>query len=253
MAREKTYQAPYSREFGEKLGISVDVVKKYGLESVKAALEEKKLKVLYYMAPLSNAPTILVDGILCRKLAKARSLVMGDISNVEVQVKRKSKKVVGTNLDLHWFVPLYFTAFSPMRNIVLFGKAGSPPTIDKENLVFFEIDALSVFTDIRGLRFTDGNAASQGKKFYVDVVHDIDKLNWGAIRMQEYREDYKAKQAEVLVPKQVPLEMICRAITCSNNARKNLQIEYESELARNNSDSSCNRIPIECDESYYSY
>jgi len=89
MAKEYNYQVPYSKEFGKNLGLSIEVVEKYGLESVKATLEEKELKVLYYMAPLSNAPTILIDGILCRKLARARSLVMEDISDKEVQIRRR--------------------------------------------------------------------------------------------------------------------------------------------------------------------
>ena len=166
-------------------------------------LDELQIGHLHYLAPLSNAASILVRGILSYNRAKL--LPHCDASNWGVQRLRGQLIVPNTSRSLHDFVPLFFATHTPMQYVLTQGYFAS---MKQHDLVVFEISASKAFAK-RGRVFSDGNAAACGTKFY-RKLRDLHCLDWNIIRTYNaYSPKYKRiKSAELLVPDRVPPEMI---------------------------------------------
>ncbi len=113
-------------------------------------MNRSDIKELYFIAYIENVPSILQRGIVSRNKAKKEHMKFKDISNPEVQDRRKDKKIPGTPLQLHDYVNLYFDAHNPMLS-----------ARRSEN---DEICVLRVHADVldpKGAIVTDQNAARE--------------------------------------------------------------------------------------------
>lgn len=197
------------------------------------------------MTPRRNLPSILEKGILCYN--RARYIPHQSVALSSVQKKRRSG-----GADLHDFVPLYFATHTPMQYLITMGSKRRSKVIDESELVFIEIDAVSIFksTDIF---FTDGNAASYETSFY-DHITDLDSLNWDIIRTRNCSSDVyrRKKAAEVLIPDQISPDFFRRIVVYDQKSKTQLKKEitkYAKQLGLKHSD--ILTIDICIDSSYY--
>lgn len=102
---------------------------------------------------------------------------------------------------------------------------GPFPAIAKEDLAFVVLDSVRVFQR-PGVRFTEGNLASNGTLFYEDLTK-LKKLNWPIIhRIHKcFSPNYKrAKAAEVLVRDSVPPGCVLKIVVYSSNVKNKLSL-----------------------------
>lgn len=170
--------------------------------------DEGKVKHLHYMAHIENIPSILSRGILCYNKAKKINHIDFASSNTHLRVqKKRSPQVIGPRGEtLHDYVPLHFSTHTPMQWLLTKGSHAEKASVLQEDLVFIECNFHSIKT-LPGRIFTDGNAASDETKFFVDIS-DLTKLNWNTINREQTRypknQKYKReKMAEFLVPGQI--------------------------------------------------
>ena len=149
---------------------------------------------LYHFTHVDNMPSIREHGLLSHNAAQQAGLVSADISDPNVQERRRNISLLGGR-PLRDYVPLYFNPKNPMlyvrREI-------------QDHLVILFFDRELLVQD--GVVFTDGNAASDSTNFFNDVSRLAD-LDWDCIRA-EYWNDYpdgtRIRCAEVLVPHAIP-------------------------------------------------
>ena len=121
-----------------------------------------------------------------------------------------------------------------MRYVLLYGSQNRErlPICRKNELVFLIIDALSLFEKESGIRFTDGNAAGHETHFYSDIVKEIDEVDWDTVREKEYSgQDKATRQAELLVHREVPANMIRGIITCDQSTKQELTVNCDKEFS----------------------
>lgn len=195
-------------------------------------LKKFGIRYLHYMAPIDNVPSILDTGILSYNLILRMQVKHRDIADVRVQEIRKSI-IPLTKRSIHDYVPLYFGTQTPMQYVIT-----RPATtrrrkqiVSRNDLVFLDLDASHIFGE-PDVIFSDGNAAQLSKTtFYADPA-DLGKLDWETINCPGgyhsssgkcYDREWKRKKSsEVLVPKKVPPEHICRIIVYDENAAEDL-------------------------------
>lgn len=150
---------------------------------------------LFYMAHIDNLKSILEIGILSHNLAHSYGIVNVDISNREINEKRK--RIEPRNgYRIHDYAPLYITPKNPMHK-----------SLDQkhaiENIVFLKINPHILLT--KNVLFSDGNAAEESTKFYNSIT-DFNKLNWECIQdtyWETYADGKRVKCSEVLILKQI--------------------------------------------------
>lgn len=197
---------------------------------IKEKLEHYGIDHLHYIAPMENAPWILVLGIF--PYNEAVNLRHKDVSLWDVQVRRGSL-IPGTGKTIHDYVPLYFATHTPMQYVITQGTKSQSPIMEQEKLVFFEVDALKIFQK-PGVIFTDGNAASEETCFYNNIV-DLNKLDWYIIHHIQncYSREYRRKKAaEILVPYRVPSGLFTRIVLNCKEAVNNLCERVKSARER---------------------
>lgn len=165
------------------------------------------VKPLAYITPIANLSSILEHGILSHAQIQARRTPFVSVANLEIQRSRASRKVLGVHLNQ--FVNLYFNA----RNAMMY----------KVSLAEVPICVVEVNTDVLrtlGAIVSTANAASSEAKFaaFADgglcqlVASDVYRESWmwidGSGRMITSSTQKQRMQAELLVPKCVPPEMI---------------------------------------------
>jgi hypothetical protein len=188
---------------------------------------------LHYMAPITNAPSILAMGILSYN--KAQMLPHQNVALWSVQERRESI-IPGTDRQIHDYVPLYFATHTPMQYVLTRGTRDKNPVIEQKDLIFVELDALKIFRKA-GVVFTDGNAAATGTSFFMDTAN-LNSLDWTIIRTPNcFSDEYKRKKAaEVLVPDQVPIDCFIRIVVFSEGANKELNTSVQHLCGRLNVD-----------------
>ena len=180
-----------------------------------AFLDDVKSKIhrvtAYHLTHIDNLPAIFSENALISKEEIiSRKVTFTDISIPEVQTRRHEKTVYG--LDLHQYVPFYFGAKTPMVAV----------NNDKQdNIVFLQFSLEILQT--KGCVISDGNAASSNTKFNVfSGVESLSFLDLKAIASSRYAnnsEMKRKKQAEVLIPHQMPLQQMLRILVLSESTR----------------------------------
>ncbi len=153
-------------------------------------LQEKfRIHNLYHITHVNNLNSILENGIFSLNKIQRTKIDFTSIASERVQQRRKRR-------SLHDYVPLFFTAKTPMLSEIKFRQDGC-----YENVVFLILN-----TDVmlyESMRIADGNAASSSTDFYRDI-YGLEFLPWevigrkGATRYWVNDEEKRKRSAEVL-------------------------------------------------------
>jgi ssDNA thymidine ADP-ribosyltransferase, DarT len=177
-------------------------------------MDRSDVRELYFIALISNVPSILEWGILSHN--KSLRLPHDDsIAMPEVQEKRKAKKIPGTNKKLHDYANLYFDAHNPMlckrRDL-------------NDRICVLRVD--SSVLELQNVVIADQNAASNWVRFYPKeeglAAIDKDRLfarYWThpGNQIEEWVHS-SAKCAEVLVPNMIEPSYILGAFVANQTA-----------------------------------
>lgn len=177
-----------------------------------------ELGPLQHMTSIQNLDSILtIGGLVSKTKVNRNGTTIVDISNPDVQAGRANKIVPGTALSLHDFVPIYWGRRTPMSFV----------NQDRnEEIIFLRYSA-----DIlqkHDCYLTDGNAydakTSFSKFTQLDDINIVDARAVNAWYFNQYEEDKRLKQAEVLVFEQLPVSEILD-IVCFNDRTRTQVLE----------------------------
>ena len=181
-----------------------------------SAVEKNNIQSVFHITKVDNLLGIAQFGLQSRNRAWSLHNPT-DISLPSVQYLRQDKRDPIYDRPLHDYVPLYFRARNPM----LYRLKTQQP-----RLSVLYVDS-KVLLGARVV-FTDGNAASKETKFF-NGLDDLRQIDWDCLQAENWTSfpDGKRKRcAEVLVPDQVPYDLISRVVVSNNKAKD------ESEEAR---------------------
>jgi hypothetical protein len=177
-------------------------------------MDRSDVKELYFITLISNVRSIINHGILPHN--KSIQIPHDDsIAMLEMQEKRKIKKIPGTNKKLHDYANLYFDAHNPMLS----------RRRDRNNeTCVLRIDANVL--DLQGVIIADQNASSEYVRFYpvTQGLAAIDKNRLFAkywTHPENLYEEWAHKSikcAEVLVPHKVDSRYILGALVANQAA-----------------------------------
>ena len=177
-------------------------------------MDRSDVKELYYITLISNIPSIMRHGILSHNLSQ-KYPHDDSIAMLEIQNKRKNKKIPGTNNKLHDYANLYFDAHNPMLC----------KRQDLNDSICILIVDPSVL-DLPKVIIADQNASSDYVRFYpvAEGLAAIDKNKLFAHYWTHPENVYdewshkSVKCAEVLVPNKVELKFIIGSYVANQKA-----------------------------------
>jgi len=161
------------------------------------AIQAHGIEYIYHMTHIKNLPSILEKGLLSHNQAHKQCTLI-DISNQAVNAKRANKCPVG-NISLHNYVPCYFAAKNPMSSVL---------REQVNEMVILKINPEILY--LKGMIFSDGNAASCQTKFY-KKLKKLNKLNWACLQSSYWKgfeDGSRLRCAEVLIPERIGTEHI---------------------------------------------
>lgn len=184
-------------------------------KSLSRAINERyQIWAAYHMTHINNLAAIL-NTLELRSHNAMNGQNYYSLANDDVQAGRATITVVPTQKPLHDYVPLYLGFKTPM---VAFNQEHN------DDLLFlrFSLDILNT----PGSIICDGNARSNNSKFYLFTNLDtFSHLDIAAIRTVKYAyssEVKRKKQAEVLIPDQLPVAQIYDIVCHSENAKNRI-------------------------------
>ena len=198
---------------------------------------------IYYITVVDFIETFLRCGILSKNDVIKKGLPISDCSDARIQGIRDEIKV--GSLDLHDYANLYFAKRHPMHyNMVRTQK------IAQERICYICVKKEVLL--IPDMYFTDGLAIYKQTRFYSDL-RDLDNLAWDIINDPAFLAKntdgtYKyaahgvikhKKQAEVLIPHEIPPAMFNRVIVFNEAAKLKVKEQINDALK------------IEVDRSFY--
>lgn len=190
-------------------------------------MNRSDLKELHYITPISNIPSIMQHGILCK--SEADKLNPSSIAMQTIQELRANKAVPG-GLKIHGYANLYFCARNPMMYKRAALHAG---------LCVLQID-LSVL-DLRDVVIADSNAASKYTAFWPSPA-GLAKVNGAWVFADDWTDTNEitgwqkkaAKCAEVLVPKSVAPQTIVGAyVSCAESRQSLVNVGFAQAIVAN--------------------
>jgi len=190
-------------------------------------MNRSDIKELYFITYIENVPSILKSGILSHN--RSQSISFYDISESGVQERRATKKIPGTNKNLHDYANLYFDAHNPML---------SARRSENDNICVLRID--KAILDIEGIIITDQNAAREC--WFKTVAEGLPLLNKEEIYATYWTDNDFIKQdrlkgikcAEVLVPEIINREYIIGAYVANELAYDRLCENCNIDVIINN-------------------
>lgn len=172
----------------------------------------QSLQSLFHITRVENLSSIARSGLTSHNHAHA-GLQPKDISDPDVQERRRRKSDPIYRRPLHDYVPLYFRARNPM----LYVRREM-----QERLAVLYVEK-SVLCG-RGVVFTDGNAAAD-KTRYFSSVDDLAQLDWACLEATDWTAHVDGKRkrcAEVLVPDAIPKGRIKRIVVADERAERSI-------------------------------
>ncbi len=175
----------------EELEQTLNKIKEKQFDDIKKAFDMYQIRSLWYICHIQSLYSIVSRGIYCRNRAIVENIDSVDISDMQVQSRRR---------QFHQYVNLYFADNTPMLYKVCEKYS--------DKVILLELDPVKV---IKGkLRFTDGNAASSDTLIYEDIG-EFNKLNWAIIKGRGgafSRDNKRIRSAEVLIVNHVEADSI---------------------------------------------
>jgi len=164
-------------------------------------MERSRVVELHYITPISNLPSIAERGILSNR--RAHEVGHASIADEAVQGIREQKLVPGGR-PLHEYANVYFDARNPMMYRRLNHRL---------EVAVVRVDSAAL--EIPGTVVTDGNAASGATSFLPSPggLAQLDEERvyaqfWTDPDSWIYWEKKRQRCAEVLVPDQIPSDLI---------------------------------------------
>lgn len=157
-------------------------------------MERNEVRELHFITSITNLVSILRYGILSHD--RAARIQHASCANESVQERRRGTRVPNGG-RLHSYANLYFHARNPMMYILTANG--------RDDLVVVRVS--QAILDIPDTVLTDGNAASDGTRFYPspEGLASLDSrlifaVSWNDPDYWIKQENKRARNAEVLVP-----------------------------------------------------
>lgn len=176
----------------------------------------QQIKEQYQLGPAShithidNLEKIIADGLLSHNLMSGKKYF--DLSDPNIQLGRENKIILDTGKTLHDYVPLYFGWKSPMLM----------RHQDKNEQIIYLRYSLDILKT-SGAVISNGNARSNDTRFYnFKEIKDLSNLNAQAINSVKWvgePEKKRQKQAEILIPDQIPFSQVFEIICYSESVQ----------------------------------
>lgn len=180
---------------------------------------EYSSRSLHHITHIDNLPNIFEHGILSSNEKKRRNIMHTNIAYNNIQDRRSTTLVpCGSCGVIHDYVPLYFCKRCPMLYVV--NKRITP----QNKIIYFEfpIQILAEYNSV----FTDASENTVlPPNFYTDHSN-LANLDWGAIDTLDWGpyceptgEIKKRKQAEALIYRILPLNLLKKIIVYDSNCK----------------------------------
>jgi hypothetical protein len=160
-------------------------------------MERNEVKELHFITSITNLNSILELGILSHD--RAARIPHVSCANEDVQDRRRGKRVPNGGL-LHSYANVYFHARNPMMFTLIRNQ--------REDLVVVRVS--QTVLDVQDTVLSDGNAASDGTRFYPspEGLADLDSdpifaKYWTDENFWPVQEKKRARNAEILVPNMI--------------------------------------------------
>lgn len=203
---------------------------------------------IFHMSDFSNLDSILkYSCLLSHNELNEDKIVYTDASYQDIQDRRATKQVpCCVKGVLHDYVPFFFAPKSPMLYVIHNGRITNCPE-GQSSIIHFvtKCDIISSYNI--PFAFTDGHAIMELSVFY-DKLDDLDKIDWEVINSKYWYDTQmdndrkRRRQAEFLVHKKVPIELIENIVVINNEYKK----KVEEVLAIYNV-----QIPVNVNRNYY--
>jgi hypothetical protein len=146
----------------------------------------------YHLTHISNLKSIVENGILSRNILEEKGIRLKDISNTEIQNKRKRPETV-YGRKIHDYVPLYINPKNPFLE-------SSKVRASIDSLVLIEVYPHILVQQDKTL-FSDGNAAETETNFF-GKKDELELVNWALLQNGKWTEDESKRIlcSEVLIP-----------------------------------------------------
>lgn len=172
-------------------------------------LERIPFRGLFHMTHVSNLEGILKYGIFSHSIARGENLMRKDISNPDINAKRKRIESV-YNFKVHDYAPLYINPQNPMM------EARCKNETLRDEIILIKVSP-NILVNHQSVLFTDGNAAEDSSKFY-NNIEDFNRLDWSCIQDEYYinhKDGRRIRCSEVLVYEQITLPFIDELVSFS--------------------------------------
>ena len=172
---------------------------------------------IYHIVHVDRLPSIIADGgLLCDAAIAERGPVGTTIGMTDIKQRRLSELRLNSHRELYVgaCVPFYFCPRSVMLYVI--SQANHPQLSDRggqDPIVHLEADlrATVAWAEEQDLRwaFTLSNA---GARYFEDRsdLGQLDEIDWDAVEATDWRLCKEGKQAEFLIERRFPWELVSR-------------------------------------------
>lgn len=180
---------------------------------------------IYHITPVDRLPSIIADGFIWSDAEATRRNAPGTEIGMDSIKQRRLKNPLRAHPGLHVgeCVPFYFCPRSVMLFVIskqnhpaLTYRGGQGPIVHLQA----DLREAVAWADSQGRRwaFTTSNAASYAVEDYCDLSQ-LDKVDWSAVEAQFWSDCQDEKQAEFLMERSFPWELIERIGVLSPEVR----------------------------------
>ncbi len=176
---------------------------------------------IYHIVHVDRLPSIISDGFLWCDAAMTKHNRPGTTIGIDNIKQRRLSNTLRSHSGLHVgdCVPFYFCPRSVMLYVIHKGNNPDLPYSGGQRpIIHLEADLRETvaWADRNGRRwaFTLSNA---GSKYFEDRcdLEQLDEIDWKAVRAEDWRDCKEDKQAEFLIEKSFPWELVRRVGVCS--------------------------------------
>ena len=172
---------------------------------------------IYHIVHVDRLPSIVEDGWLWCDAEVQRSPQPGTtIGMSEIKERRLNQLTLTSHPDLHVgdCVPFYFSPRSVMLYVIyranhpaLVFRGGQGPIVHLES----DLRATVAWAEANGQRwaFTLSNAGAYYSEDRCNLGQ-LDQIDWDAVQARDWQQRQEGKQAEFLIERQFPWELVSR-------------------------------------------